>query len=105
MRVAAEFVEAPSDQRKAERKPSGISSALRPRGMGSVPVQVVDISERGCRVEVRPTPYEGTSVWLKMPGLEAWYGRVAWVGEDCVGVEFTSPLHPAVVDRFVDTRR
>lgn len=105
MRVAAEFVEGPSEQRKAERKATGIASALRPRGMGSIPVQVVDISERGCRVEVRPTPYEGTTVWLKMPGLEAWYGRVAWVGDGCVGLEFSNPLHPAVVDRFITAPR
>jgi hypothetical protein len=103
MRVAAELVEGP-EQRRSERRLTGIASAIRPRGMGSIPVQVVDISERGCRIEVRPAPYEGTGVWLKMPGLEAWYGRVAWVGNGYVGVEFSNPLHPAVVDRFV-TRR
>jgi PilZ domain len=100
MRVEAEFLDN-SNQRTAERRPTGVRSALRPRGMGSIPVQVIDISARGCRVEVRPTPYEGSTVWLKLPGLEAWYGRVAWVGEGCVGVEFSKPLHPAVVERFV----
>jgi hypothetical protein len=101
LRVAAEFVEGPANQRRSARRAAGIRSALRPRGMGSIPVQVVDISETGCRVEVRPTPYEGSTVWLKLPGLEAWYARVAWVGEDCVGLQFSNPLHPAVVERFV----
>jgi len=101
MQVAAELVESPSNQRRAERKLAGVRSALRPRGMGSIPVQVIDISEMGCRVEVRPTPYQGTTVWLKLPGLEAWHARVAWVGDDCVGLSFSNPLHPAVVERFV----
>ena len=46
-------------------------------------------------------PYQGSTVWLKLPGLEAWYATVAWVGDDCAGLEFSQPLHPAVVERFV----
>lgn len=101
MKVAAEIVDGSADQRRSARRETGIRSALRPRGMGSIPVQVTDISAGGCRIEVRPTPYPDSTVWLKLPGLEAWYARVAWVGEDVAGLEFTKPLHPAVVDRFV----
>ncbi len=105
MKLAAEIVDGPSEQRKAERRTTGIRSALRPRGMGSVPVQVVDISAEGCKVEVRPTPYAGSTVWLKLPGLEPWYAKVAWVGDDCAGLQFSQPLHPAVVERFVSAAR
>lgn len=105
MRVEAEILEGAAEQRRAERKPSGVRSALRPRGSGSITVQVIDISAGGCRIEVRPTPYQGSTVWLKLPGLEAWYATVAWVGDDCAGLRFSQPLHPAVVDRFVSSAR
>jgi hypothetical protein len=106
VRVSAELVDEPGEQRRAERRSTGIRSALRSRGSaGSLPVQVVDISTAGCRIEVRPAPYQGSTVWLKLPGLEAWCGRVAWVGDDCAGVHFSQPLHPAVVDRFLAISR
>ena len=105
MSLTAEIVDGPAEQRKAERRATGIRSALRPRGMGSIPVQVVDISADGCKLEVRPTPYAGSTVWLKLPGLEPWYAMVAWVGDGCVGLKFSQPLHPAVVERFVTTAR
>jgi hypothetical protein len=106
MRVSAELVDSPLEQRRADRSSTGIQSSLRSRGsIGSLEVQVVDISTAGCRIEVRPAPYQGSTVWLKLPGLEAWCGRVAWVGSDCVGVEFSQPLHSAVVDRFLALRR
>jgi hypothetical protein len=106
MRVSAELVESPPEQRRAERRSTGIRSSMRARGsIGSLTVQVVDISTAGCRIEVKPTPYQGSTVWLKLPGLEAWCGSVAWVGNDCAGVEFSQPLHSAVVDRFLASRK
>jgi PilZ domain len=106
MRVSAELVDSPREQRRAERRSTGIRSSMRARGsIGSLPVQVVDISTAGCRIEVKPAPYQGSTVWLKLPGLEAWCGSVAWVGNDCVGVEFSQPLHSAVVDRFLALRK
>ena len=106
MRVSAELVESSGEQRRSERRSTGLRSWLRSRGStGSLPVHVVDISTAGCRVEVRPAPFQGSTVWLKLPGLEAWCGQVAWVGKDCVGLEFSQPLHSAVVDRFLALRR
>ena len=57
--------------------------------------------ERGTLDRLEGAPVEEPA----LAGFSIGEGRVAWVGEGCVGVEFNNPLHPAVVDRFVDLQR
>jgi hypothetical protein len=61
-------------------------------------IELRDLSTHGFRAEVfeRLTPNE--RLWLKLPGVEGWEARVAWVHGDEVGCEFLQPLHPAVLN-------
>ena len=64
-------------------------------------VLVTDLSRHGCRIF-------GQSLWLlaeqrvilRPQGLESLLGTVRWSLESEAGIEFESPLHPAIVDHL-----
>lgn len=87
--------------RKAERKGCQIGAGLRQRGASGVSVQVMDLSTHGFRAATHLELEKGADIWLKLPGLEALHGRVAWTDGYLVGCEFVRPLHPAVLQMVV----
>lgn len=88
-------------QRKAERNPTRIHAALRPRGLANIEVRVIELSTHGFRASTPANLEPNTEVRLRLPGLEPWPARVVWVTdagyESLVGFEFERPLHPAVL--------
>ena len=76
---------------------AGLSENIRP----SAAITVIDLSTGGCGIETDLHLEEGARVWLKLPGLESWPGRVAWCADGRAGLSFDAPLHPAVIERFV----
>ena len=87
--------------RKAPRTDVVLGAGLRQRGAGAVTVQILDLSTHGFRAATHLELSEGTDVWLKLPGLESWQGRVAWMRGHLLGCEFIRPLHPAVLQMVV----
>ena len=79
--------------RKAERRIVNMAAALREAGARTSNIIVLDISGGGFRAEVSDDIYEGSEVWLKMPGFEAKRSRVVWRKDREAGCEFESPLH------------
>jgi hypothetical protein len=71
-------------------------AGFRERGRSAFSVQVVDFSANGCKIECNAPIIVGDHAWLKLPGLEGWYTRVAWIDEGCAGLDFARPFHPAV---------
>lgn len=60
-----------------------------------------DISPVGCCFVTRATCFKvGSHVILRPGGLEGITGIVRWVRANRSGVEFSSPLYPAVVDHL-----
>ena len=45
----------------------------------------------------------GTTVWLKLPGLEPQNSRVVWAEDGKAGFQFATPLHPATLEMVVET--
>ena len=90
--------------RKAERRHIEMGAGLRQRGASGVSVQILDLSTHGFRASTHLDLPPGTDVWLKLPGLEAWHSRVAWMNGHLVGCEFVRPLHPAVLQMVVGTK-
>ena len=101
MRIEAEVVEAAAGKRLRQRLRVDMRAEMRQPLRKGVPVCVTDLSVNGCRFETREPLAAERFVWLKLPGLEALYSRVAWASESEAGCEFDQPLHPAVVDRLV----
>jgi hypothetical protein len=67
-------------------------------------VEVIDLSPTGLKTESHLRLSPDTYIWLKLPGLEGWQARIAWVNGHEAGCEFIRPLHPAVFDRVVAAR-
>jgi hypothetical protein len=84
-----------TDGRKAERRIVNLAAALREEGATTFPVQVLDISTGGYKVQADTSLEEGTEVWLKLPGFEAKRSRVIWSKDNEAGCEFETGLHPA----------
>ena len=103
MRLAAELAVTTDgpEGRQAERAEVKLAAAARRQGGHGYAIKLLDISTRGCRIETASLLHAGTNIWLKLPGLEAIYARVAWVRGVRAGCQFATPLHPAVVDRIV----
>jgi hypothetical protein len=91
------FYEGP-ERRRTPRVAISLGASLRERGRSAFTVQMVDLSASGCRVEIGSDLEVGAWVWLKLPGLEPRYSRIAWSRAGFAGIEFEAPLHDAVID-------
>jgi hypothetical protein len=102
MKLAAEISTTDfHDLRHAERCEVAMGAGLRQSGSKKVSVDLMDISTNGFRIEIYGALPEGSRVWLTLPGLESICARVAWRRGDQAGCEFTTPLHPAVLERAI----
>ncbi|WP_213980071.1 PilZ domain-containing protein [Sphingomonas sp. dw_22] len=86
-----------SERRASERLPADITANVRARGSGlRVKAEVVDLSVEGCRF--LSWDYQvGDDVLIALAHLAPICGRVRWIKDGSVGVEFGSKLHPSVV--------
>jgi hypothetical protein len=101
LRIAAELTDFVSaKQRRNNRTRVAMPAGYR-EGQHRGSVDVVDLSPSGLKIESHLTLHADTYIWLKLPGLEAWQARIAWVDGHQAGCEFIRPLHPAVFDRVV----
>lgn len=64
-------------------------------------VLIADLSRHGCRlVSGNFHLSAGQTILLRPQGLESLAAVVRWSLDGAVGVEFETPLHPAVVDHL-----
>jgi hypothetical protein len=62
-------------------------------------VDLLDLSEGGCKIKAKPGFAEvGDRVTMKVNGIYAPLGLVAWVEGGLAGVAFEGSMHPAVID-------
>ncbi len=62
-------------------------------------VDLVDLSEGGCKIRAKPGFAEiGDRVTMKVNGINAPLGTIAWVEGGMAGVAFEGAMHPAVID-------
>jgi hypothetical protein len=84
--------------RRASRVRIILPVGVRRPGSHKAGVELRDLSTHGFRAEVFERLSPNDKLWLKLPGVEGWEARVAWVRGDEIGCEFLQPLHPAVVN-------
>ena len=102
MRIAARLERAlANDQRRFARHPVRLNAGLKAGDRPSSPVAVIDLSTHGCGIEIASHVAAGDRVWIALPGLESWPGRVAWAQDGRAGIGFDRPLHQGVVDRYL----
>ncbi len=66
-------------------------------------VDLIDISEGGCKIRAKAGFAEvGDRVTMKVNGINAPLGVIAWVEGGLAGVAFDGAMHPAVLDFLCD---
>lgn len=88
------------ENRSAPRRRANQMAALRQKKLQPEMIQLVDISPSGCGFRSRWPFVNGTRVWLSLPGLETWPATIAWYEDGRGGLQFESPLHPLVAERY-----
>lgn len=84
--------------RTSERRPMSLMVKSRVRSR-VVFVDLLDLSEGGCKLRGKPGFAEiGDRVTMKVGGINAPLGNVAWIEGPVVGVAFEGTMHPAVID-------
>ncbi len=64
-------------------------------------VDLIDISEGGCKISGgRGFAQVGDRVVMKVGGVNAPLGTVAWVEDRIAGIAFVGEMHPAVLDHL-----
>ncbi|WP_242139111.1 PilZ domain-containing protein [Sphingomonas sp. TREG-RG-20F-R18-01] len=88
------------ERRIGDRVAITVGITLRERNWKAQPAGLLEVSRTGCRVDnLTITP--GSTVWVKLPGLEPIEAKVSWSRAWQCGIRFDQPLHPAVFDHLV----
>ena len=89
--------------RTSKRRPLGLMVKSRVQSR-VVFVDLIDISEGGCKIKAsRGFADVGDRVTMKVAGINAPLGRVAWVEDRFAGVMFEGQIHSAVLDHLFQT--
>jgi hypothetical protein len=88
------------ERRRSDRATTEIKASVRARGSSlRVRADVVDISTDGCRI--LSTDYAmGDEVLIALAHLAPIAGRICWVRDGAVGVQFGTRLHPSIVSHL-----
>jgi hypothetical protein len=88
--------------RASERRPMSLMVKSRVRSR-VVFADLLDISEGGCKLRAKAGFAEvGDRVTMKLNGINAPLGCVAWVDGAFAGIAFEGTMHPAVIDFLCD---
>lgn len=94
-----------SDSRREMRVQVCIESVLGSSMLGKRKVELLDISNLGCRVSCSLDVPPGTHIVLTIPSLSPIGAQVRWSRKGGLGLRFATPLHPLVLERIVALNR
>ena len=89
------------DPRRSVRFGLSAEITLRRAGHVGYRAKIFDVSAHGCKAEFVERPELDELVWVRFDGLEPLGALVCWVSGFEVGLEFESPIHPAVFEGLV----
>jgi hypothetical protein len=89
------------ERRSADRTDVQLDAGIRQSGASGRSVRVLNLSAAGCAFEPAGLLRQDQLIWVRLPGLESWAGKVTWVKDGRAGCEFERKLHPAVLDRLL----
>lgn len=86
--------------RASQRRPLSLLVKSRVRSR-EVYVDLVDISEGGCKVKAKPGFAQlGDRVTMRVNGINAPLGSIVWIDGAFAGIAFAGEMHPAIVDHL-----
>lgn len=89
------------ERRRFSRRKVASEAQVRRVGGFSFEVALVDISADGCKVEMLEPCQEGDTAITRFRHLEPLGSRVCWVSGTTTGMQFSTPIHPAVFDMLL----
>ncbi len=92
------FLPEGSEQRQTRRRAVNFAAVVEMEGVSIEAVQLRDISERGCRIDIGGKAVPGAVLLVKLPGLEAVRAKIVWSADDQAGCGFEDELHPASLE-------
>lgn len=92
----------PQRRRKGDRKPVRMIASVRERSSTAHDAVISNLSRTGCQVS-NIFLRAGNPIWVRFGSLAPIESRVIWARSDVAGVQFTQPLHPAVLDHVTKT--
>ena len=92
-----------ADQQPRQSNRQTLRCEVEFRRRGDVPykVDLINLSQEGCRITAPVMLQPGDGVWLRIPQMEPIHGKVVWADDWDVGVLFEKPFHPAVLDLVI----
>jgi hypothetical protein len=95
--IDVDRAERPGERRRSQRFATG--SQIHARRIPGVNFEVPldNVSAGGCRLEMIEECEEGEDVIARFPDLEPLGAQVRWTLGPTAGVQFTRPIHPAVL--------
>lgn len=101
--TAAQLAVIPRDQesRQTRRRLVNFAASLQGEEASSIEVFLTDVSEKGCRARVGHEIEPGTSLVIKLPGLEAVRARAVWSRNGEVGCSFEDEIHTLYIDQVL----
>ena len=95
------FIRSGEENRQTRRRIVNFAAVLDRVSASFENVQIMDLSERGCRASVEQSMPEGSFLMVKLPGMEAIRAQVVWSSGSEIGCSFEEQLHPAVIDQLL----
>ncbi len=86
------------ERRRVKRFALRLPASVRERAGARRPMCVIDISTHGCRIECQSKLNPETAIWVYLAHLAAIEAKVVWCRDNFAGLEFSVPLHQAVLD-------
>ncbi len=85
----------PTEKRSAQRIPTDVRASVTGDG-AFVACAIRNVADDGAKVKLLAHPAhlyleEGTEVYLNVPAFSALCGRVIWIDEDYLGIQFNEP--------------
>ncbi|MBS0479308.1 MAG: PilZ domain-containing protein, partial [Proteobacteria bacterium] len=90
------------EQRKFARVELGGPVSVRSREGGREIGTIENLSVGGCAISAPGTYPVGARLFVTIANFQSFAGRVIWhnADDDRFGIEFDTPLHPAIVDHI-----
>ena len=92
---------ADDDRRRFARVATRSDVTVRRLGGFNFQVAMSNVSAGGCNVELIEAGETGDSAIARFPQLEPLGSRICWTRGPTTGLEFATPIHPAVFDLLV----
>lgn len=88
------------EQRKFNRVELGAAVSVRSREGGRETGTIENLSVGGCAITAPGAYMVGARYFVTIAHFQSFAGKVIWANDGRFGIEFDTPLHPAVVDHI-----